>query len=63
LFPFSCVSVRPSADRPTLAALIGTRHYIATDRRRAQQSLFRLARSEGRQIAQKQSFRIVLFGN
>ena len=51
LFPFSCASVRPSADRPTLAALIGTRHYIATDGRRAQQSLFRLARSEtGRKL-------------
>ena len=51
LFPFSCASVRPSADRPTLAAIIGTRHYIATDGRRAQQSPFRLARSEtGRKL-------------
>jgi hypothetical protein len=51
LFPFSCVSVRPSADRPALAALIRKRYDSVTDGRRAQQSLFQLARSGGRRIA------------
>ena len=45
------VGQKMKADGVESAALIGTRHYTATDGRRAQQSLFRLARSDGRQIA------------
>jgi hypothetical protein len=43
--------------------LIGTRYYIATDGRRAQQSLFRLARSGGRLFLSLLLKRTKLFGS